>query len=162
MNQEPSATDALHARLQTIEDIEEIRKLKARYCQACDDDHNPVKLGPLFAEDGTWEAAVTGRAEGRSAIQELLASVGTSGRILRSAHNVFNPIIEVDGNNATGDWRLLMLYTGIYPNGDLHYSRIIGWYKDNYRKIDGQWYIQSLFCHVEENAPYAITQPDAE
>ena len=79
-------------RLQVLEDIEAIRKLKAAYCQACDDDHNPQRLAPLFAEDGTWEASSMGRAEGRTAIAEMLGAVGTSGRIRNSAHNVMNPI----------------------------------------------------------------------
>ncbi len=43
----------LEQRIQVLEDIEAIRKLKALYCAACDDDHNPDKLGPLFAQDAT-------------------------------------------------------------------------------------------------------------
>ena len=59
------------SRLQTLEDIEAIRTLKYRYCQACDDDHNPDKLGPLFTEDARWEASTMGPAEGRQGIQKL-------------------------------------------------------------------------------------------
>ncbi len=143
-------------RLQVLEDVEEIRKLKARYCQACDDDHNPDKLGPLFTEDAVWEATVMGKAEGRAAIQKMLGDLGKSGTIRNSAHNVMNPVIEVNGDTATGDWRLVMLYTGIYPNGELHYTRIIGWYKEQYARVDGRWYIKDLFCQVEESAPYLL------
>ena len=148
------------ARLLKLEDIEAIRQLKFRYCQACDDDHNPERLGPLFAEDATWEAAVTGRAEGREAIQKLLGAVGESGRIRNSAHHAINPIITVDGDTATGEWRLIMLYTGINQDGSLHFSRIIGWYDEKYVRVDGQWYIQSLYCEVEESAPYALAPQD--
>lgn len=148
-------------RLQVLEDIEEIRKLKARYCQACDDDHNPERLGPLFAEDATWEASSMSRAEGRAAIQQLLGDLGRSGTIRNSAHNAMNPVIEVAGDEATGDWRLIMLYTGVSPNGALHYSRIIGWYKETYRRIEGRWHIQSLYCQVEEAAPYLLA-PSAD
>ena len=148
-------------RIQVLEDIEEIRKLKARYCQACDDDHNPEKLGPLFTEDAIWEASVVGKAEGRAAIQKLLGDIGTSGTIRNSAHNAINPIIEVNGDEATGEWRLIMLYTGIYPNGELHYSRIIGGYREQYRRIEGVWQIYRMYCDVEESAPYqlATAQP---
>ena len=152
------------ARLERLEDFEAIRQLKARYCAACDDDHNPAALGPLFAEDATWEAAVTGRAEGRAQIQALLGSVGTSGRIRNSAHHAINPIIDLNGDRATGHWRLIMLYTGRHPSGELHYSRIIGWYKEEYvclpERDKRRWYIQNLFCHVEEAAPYALA-PEA-
>ena len=152
--------DTAH-RLQVLEDIEAIKKLKARYCQACDDDHNPDKLGPLFAEDATWEASTMGKAEGREAIKTMLGAVGTSGTIRNSAHNAINPIIEVDGDHATGDWRLIMLYTGIYPDGSLHFSRIIGWSKETYVRVEGVWLFQSLYCQVEEAAPYQLAEQPA-
>lgn len=146
----------MQQRLQVLEDIEAIRKLKARYCAACDDDHNPVTLATLFAEDASWEASSMGRAEGRQAIAELLGSVGTSGRIRRSAHNVFNPIIEVDGDQATGAWRLIMLYTENLEGGGARYQRIIGTYDERYVRVDGEWLFKSLYCQVEESAPYAV------
>ena len=143
------------SRLRVLEDVEEIRRLKARYCAACDADHDPALLGPLFAEDATWEASVTGRAEGRAEIQKLLGAVGTSGRIRRSAHNVFNPIIEVSGDHATGQWRLVMLYTENLEDGGHRFQRIIGRYDERYRRVDGEWLFESLLCTVEENGPYA-------
>ena len=146
----------IQTRLQRIEDIEAIKQLKAAYCQACDDDHNPDRLGPLFAQDAVWEASSVGRAEGREAIQKLLGDIGRSGTIRNSAHNVMNPIITVDGDTAEGEWRLIMLYTGIYPNGEHHFSRIIGWYKERYARIGGRWLIQDLYCQVEESAPYLL------
>jgi len=148
----------LAARISVLEDIEKIRKLKALYCQACDDNHNPDKLGPLFAPDATWEASSMGLAQGRKQIQKLLGDLGASGTIRNSAHNAINPIIEVDGNSATGHWRLIMLYTGIYPDGTLHFSRIIGWYQETYTKIDNNWHFQTLYCQVEEAAPYQVDQ----
>lgn len=149
-------TTDLAQRVQALEDIESIRKLKALYCAACDDDHNPQKLGELFAQDATWEASSVGRADGREAIQTLLGGIGTSGTIRNSAHNAINPVIEVDGDTATGHWRLIMLYTGIYPDGAIHFSRIIGWYKEAYARIDGRWQFTSLYCEVEEAAPYQL------
>ena len=102
-----------------------------------------------------------GRAEGRDAIAKMLGDLGASGVIRNSAHNVFNPIIEVEGDTATGHWRLLMLYTGIYEDGSLHYSRIIGWYDERYARINGRWQFTSLYCQVEESAPYVLaTSPD--
>ncbi len=148
-------------RLDQLEAIEAIRKLKARYGQACDDDHNPDKLAPLFTEDAVWEASTMGRAEGRDAIAEMLGALGRSGTIRNSAHNFMNPIIEVSGDEATGDWRLIMLYTGRYPDGSLHFSRIIGWYREQYRRVDGCWYIHRLHCEVEEAAPYLLAPEHA-
>ena len=102
-----------------------------------------------------------GPAHGRENIQKLLGDLGASGVIRNSAHNMMNPIIEVNGDTATGRWRLIMVYTGIHPNGDLHYTRIIGWYKDTYVRQNGEWLIQTLFCQVEESAPYQLANPSA-
>lgn len=146
----------LEQRIQVLEDIEAIRKLKALYCAACDDNHNPEKLGPLFAEDATWEATVMGKAEGREAIKAYLAAVGTSGRIRNSAHHAINPVIDVQGDMATGHWRLIMLYTENLGTEQVRYQRIIGWYRESYvRTIEG-WKFQTLFCQVEESAPYSM------
>ena len=149
-------SEELASRIQVLEDIEAIKKLKALYCAACDDDHNPAKLGELFAEDATWEASTMGRANSRKEIQSMLGALGKSGTIRNSAHNAINPVIDVDGDNATGHWRLIMLYTGIYPNGEIHFSRIIGWYQEQYARIEGRWQFKSLYCEVEEAAPYQL------
>lgn len=146
----------LEQRIQVLEDIESIRKLKAMYCAACDDNHNPDKLGPLFAQDATWEATVMGKAEGREAIKAFLAAVGTSGRIRNSAHHAINPIIDVDGDRATGHWRLIMLYTENLGAGEVRYQRIIGWYRESYVRTAEGWKFQTLFCQVEESAPYSM------
>ncbi|MEQ8689739.1 MAG: nuclear transport factor 2 family protein [Pseudomonadales bacterium] len=151
--------ETLAAKIQRMEDIEAIRTLKYRYCQACDDDHNPAKLRPLFTEDATWEASTMGPAHGREAIAKLLGDLGQSGTIRNSAHNALNPIITVEGDTARGEWRLIMLYTGVYPSGELHYSRIIGWYNETYQRTSEGWQIKSLYCQVEEAAPYLLA-PD--
>jgi hypothetical protein len=146
----------LALRIRVLEDLEAIRKLKARYCAACDDSHNPETLGTLFAEDATWEATGMGRAVGRAAIQEKLGAVGRSGRIRNSAHHAINPILDVDGDRATGHWRLIMLYTANQPDGSLQWLRIIGEYRERYVRIGGEWRFESLACTVEEHAPYAL------
>lgn len=146
----------LAERLQRLEDIEAIRVLKARYCQACDDDHDPEALTALFTEDGVWEASISGPHEGHEAIRGYFSALRASGRIRNSAHNAFNPIIEVDGDEATGHWRLLMLYS--VATGDaVEYFRIIGWYRERYRRVDGQWRFSRLYCQVEEHGAYPAT-----
>ena len=147
---------SIEERVRVLEDIEAIRKLKARYCAACDDNHNEATLGTLFAEDATWEASNMGLAAGRKAIQEKLGAVGKSGRIRNSAHHAINPIIEVDGDRATGHWRLIMLYTANEPGGVTQWLRIIGFYRERYVRVGGEWLFQSLACEVEEHAPYAL------
>jgi uncharacterized protein (TIGR02246 family) len=149
-------TESLEARIRRLEDIEAIRQLKARYCQACDDDHNPDRVAACFAQDGLWEGRNTGvHARGHDAIRQFMAGVRGSGRMRISAHMVTNPIITVTGDTAVGHWRLLMLYTGRTASGGPQYHRIIGFYDEEYARVAGQWLIQALRVTVQENGPYA-------
>ncbi len=154
------STATLEQRLDRMESIEAIKQLKARYCAGCDDDHNPDTLAALFEDDAVWEATSNGRFEGVAAIRGFFSDLRASGRIRNSAHHAINPIIEVDGDRATGHWRLIMLYTANVPGG-VQYLRIIGWYRERYRRSNGRWRFQSLYCEVEEHAPYPIEAPIA-
>ena len=150
------STATLEQRLDRLESIEAIKQLKARYCAGCDDDHNPDTLAALFEDDAVWEATSNGRYEGIAAIRGFFSDLRASGRIRNSAHHAINPIIEADGDLATGHWRLVMLYTANVPGGGVQYLRIIGWYRERYRRSNGRWRFQSLYCEVEEHAPYPV------
>jgi uncharacterized protein (TIGR02246 family) len=149
MNQADFAT-----RLQRLEDIEAIRRLKARYCAACDAGHDGDAIATLFAPDGVWEAPGITRAEGGDAIRAYMGAVAASG-IRNSAHNVMNPVIDVDGDVATAHWRLVMLYTAV-RDGEPRWYRIIGWYRDTLERHAGEWRFRHLFCQVEENGEYRL------
>ena len=130
--------------------------MKARYCQACDDDHNPDRVAACFVEDGLWEGRNIGvHARGRAAIKAYFAGVRANARIRNSAHIVTNPIITVTGDTATGEWRLVMLHTSRTPDGGLRYHRIIGFYVDDFVRGDGAWLFGSMRVTVEEAGPYA-------
>lgn len=146
-------------RLDRLESIEAIKQLKARYCAGCDDDHNPESLAALFHLDAVWESTTNGRYEGIDAIRGFFADLRASQRIRNSAHHAINPIIDVSGDSATGHWRLIMLYTANVPDGGVQYLRIVGWYRETYRRTGGVWRFQSLYCEVEEHAPYAVEDP---
>jgi len=94
--------EGIERRLTRIEDIEAIKQLKARYCEICDDDHNPERIASVFAEDGIWESAEFGTAKGHADIRKLFQ--GFQKLIEFSQHNVMNPIIDVQGDRATGEW----------------------------------------------------------
>lgn len=156
------------ARLQRLEDIEEIRLLKAQYCAACDSDHDPELVVPLFTEDAIWEATDIAHCSGHAEIRAYMAGLRASGRIRNSAHHAINPQIQVDGDRATGHWRLIMLYTANPSDPtsrtelDVEHFRIIGWYDERYTRVDGAWRIQHLACTVEESGPYALAPTPSE
>ena len=153
------STSALQERLQRLEDIEAIRLLKAEYCAGCDDDHNPERLAALFVDDGIWEVAgaarVETRNEGTTVIRDWFQALRDSKRMLRTAHNVFNPSIRIDGDDAYGHWRLIMLYTAATDDSAERYQRIIGWYREHYVRVEGRWRYKHLYCQVEEPGPYS-------
>jgi len=94
--------EGIERRLTRMEDIEAIKQLKARYCEICDDDHNPERIASVFAEDGIWESAEFGTAKGHADIRKLFQ--GFQKLIEFSQHNVMNPIIDVQGDRAIGEW----------------------------------------------------------
>jgi hypothetical protein len=59
----------LERRIRVLEDIETIKKLKARYCALCDEHFDADGLAVLFTEDAVWDRGALGCYRGRKAIQ---------------------------------------------------------------------------------------------
>ncbi len=142
----------LLARVQVLEDIEEIRKLKAAYCAACDDDHNGDRVADLFIEEGGVWGSGGSLCNGLDEIRAFMFGIRSAGFMARSAHQVFNPVIEVDGDSATADWRFLMMYT--VAGRDDAFVRIIGRYEDEYVRTADGWRFKTLIPIVEERGEY--------
>ena len=133
----------LERRLTRMEDIEAIKQLKARYCDICDDDHNPAKITTLFVEDGIWEAGGFGKAQGHEGIRELFQ--GFQKMISVSQHMVVNPLIEVNGNTAKGTWYFLGPFT-FRKNNEAKWQAVK--YEDDYVKVNGEWKYKHLRAHI--------------
>ena len=104
----------LEARIQRLEDIESIRALKARYCMYCDDNYDVEGLASLFTEDAIWDGGIRGKAIGRDGIREFFQHAPE--RLPFAVHMVMNPLIEVNGDEATGVWYLFQACT--YARGE--------------------------------------------
>ena len=142
-------TEEVEKRITILEDIEEIKKLKARYCAVCDDNHNPDQITTLFAEDGIWEGADLGAHQGHGAIRKLFESFRD--RISFSQHNVMNPIIEVNRDHAKASWYFLGPFT--FRKGNRAYW-LAARYEDDYVKVNGEWKFQHLRAIGRMAAPY--------
>jgi len=129
----------LEQRITRLEDIEAIKQLKARYCEICDDMHNPDRVIKLFAEDGIWESPDFGRAQGHQAIHALFAKFRDMFSF--SQHNIMNPIIEVSGNRAKAMWYIMGPWTYSESKEEKWFALR---YDDDYVKIDGAWKYQHL------------------
>jgi hypothetical protein len=143
----------IETRLRAIEDRNEITDLKARYINACDGgwnraSHNADIVASVFALDGTWEAEGFPRVEGREAIRQLFRSFGRQAPF--SFHCVSNPLIEVIGDEARGEWHLSELFTndqGVECWGG-------GIYSDTFVRADGGWLISAMSVRYAFIGPY--------
>jgi len=134
--------EELGKKLQVLEDIEAIKKLKARYAQACDDNYNPEVLEKMFTEDAVWDGGEGfGVHRGRKAIKEFFAGVSKS--LTFAIHYAIAPDITVEGDKAYGKWYLFM--TGTQDGTKAFWAG--GFYEDEYAKVGGKW----LFSRVKAN-----------
>ena len=67
---DPARIERLERRLQTLEDAEAIRNLKARYAALCDQQYDADGLAALFTDDASWDSPGLGRFDGREAIRK--------------------------------------------------------------------------------------------
>ena len=128
----------LDLRLKVLEDIEEIKVLKRRYCAYCDD-FDADRIASLFTEDAVWDGGTRGRMEGREQIRSEFQRAPQW--MTFAVHMVMNPIIEVNGDTAKGTWYLFQ------PNTLADGNRAI-WgsarYDEDYVRVDGHWMFQNL------------------
>jgi hypothetical protein len=144
----------LAQKIAKLEAIEDIKKLKSRYAQACDDGYNPVTMRTIFTEDATWDAGPAfGRHEGIDAICEFFAEVSSS--ISWALHYMMAPEIEVadDVKSGTGTWYIWMPFTAVGEDGD-QAAWVGGIYKDEYRLEPDGWRISNLNADLQIMSPY--------
>jgi hypothetical protein len=136
----------LEQKIQELIDIEEIKRLKARYCFGCDGipslDINKNRqvdfelVASLFTEDATLEGV--GRCRGREAIREYYKGIQ---RLPLAIHSVTTPLIEVRGDTATGKWHgIIPLITAEKKVA----AWLIGVYEDDFVRTAGGWKIKKL------------------
>lgn len=146
------ADGGLEARVRRLEDIEAIKQLKARYCAACDDGYDADRLAALFTEDAVWDGGRTfGVVEGREAIRKHFR--GASKRLTIARHQVMNPIVEVDGDDARGHWLLFQPCTSAGPDGE-QAVWLAATYADRYRREPEGWLISRTEIEVAFFTPF--------
>jgi hypothetical protein len=141
-------------RLQRIEDIQEIQKLKARYCHYADtgwegSGSDPNAVAEVFSEDAIYETGPGGTLRGREAIRGVLTNPNMALKL--ALHLALNPVIEVDGDRATGSWRALNALTG--PDGtQALWSG--GRYEEEYVRTPEGWRISFMRRYLAFFTPY--------
>jgi ketosteroid isomerase-like protein len=141
--------EQLERRLRAVEDIEAIKKLKAKYCAACDNQYDPDSLAALFTEEAVWDGGDFGKYEGREAIRTFFR--GASALLPFALHQVMNPLIEVDGDTATGQWYLFQPCTLGEQNQAMW---LAAKYAEEYVRTNGEWQFKSLKVNSQFFTPF--------
>lgn len=160
----------LPARIQLLEDAEEIRWMKAYYAQVCDDKFTGHAARPqaeidaavrpmvdrVFAADAVWGGSPTGDKPviGREAIFQRLRL--SSWRF--AMHYYLNPVIDIDGDRARARWMLWEPCTTAEANQPMWMSAVT--HDDYVRTADG-WRLQTYTVDYKFLTPFdrPWTQP---
>jgi uncharacterized protein (TIGR02246 family) len=121
-----------------MDDIEEIKKLKARYFRGLDSQDWEL-YGSVFAEDVVVDTSKAGGEVVRG--REPMVAYARGLQMVQSVHQGHMPEIELTSSTtATGIWALEDY--NIWPDGSQHH----GWghYLETYEKQDGRWYIKTM------------------
>ena len=134
---------SIEDRLRAMEDVVEIANLKARYTNASDGgwnrpSHNADAVAALFAEDGVWEAEGFPVLEGREAIRTAFAAFSQQAPF--AFHAISNPLIEVNGDTASGEWHLSEAFTD--ADGNEHAAT--GIFNDQFVRVPDGWRIKHM------------------
>lgn len=138
--------------LRRLVDIEAIKQLKARYCQYADSGEHPNEFAELFTETAILDEGEDGIYTGRDSIRQMYLALWPYFKL--NQHLVLNPIIDVSGDEARGDWRLLQLCTTEHPEGDKAFWAC-GFYKEKYRRVGEQWKFEHVEARVHFCCDYA-------
>src|SRR5579863_6500118 len=126
---------SLAARVQRLEDEEEIRNVLVSYSRTLDA-HDFGAYSRLFAKEGEWVGGF-GSVKGPAAIEALMVkSIGTPGKPSSTYHLLTNFLIDVHGDTATAWSR----WTYVTPGPDKKPIMAQGGhYEDTLIRENGQW-----------------------
>ncbi|WP_313693550.1 nuclear transport factor 2 family protein [Halorarum halobium] len=120
-------------------DRSQLERIHYEYIRAVDDGE-PESLANLFAPNGTF--ALGDRSfEGREEIREFLES-SAANRPAAYQHLATNPIITVEGDEATARWSYVLLKADDPDHGDGEWA--MGTHDVEYGKHGGEWKMDRL------------------
>ena len=130
---------AVHAALDRLVAIEDIKQLKARFMRCVDTKDLPCLRDEVFAPGAEIHFKGTDydiSAAGWTAIEKFYQGAFTPTKF--GMHHAHTPEITVEGETARGTWYLHDIFVNLDENWTLQGSAL---YDDSYAKIDGRWRI---------------------
>ena len=142
----------LDRRVERLEDVEAIKRLKAEYAAACDRSYDATAVADLFVEDGVWESNVLGTYRGRAAIYGFID--GSERETPWIVHIITNARIDVapSGESASGAFSLLEISTVTDEHSAAGGDSVVSTatYDDTFVKRDGRWYFQHVIANWQQ------------
>jgi quercetin dioxygenase-like cupin family protein len=139
-------------RLRRLEDIEEIRALKARYCRFSDRGYDgagddPDRVAELFVENGEWQSGGE-PARGQEAIRDRF--VKFQELLPFAVHIATTPEIVVEEDRATATWY------GVIPAVEAGRQAvwIVGRYTEDLVRTETGWRFARMRFDAAFRAPY--------
>jgi hypothetical protein len=128
---------ALEEAIRALLDREEIKSLPNRYCHAVWQGDSQLYT-TLFADDGVVTESGLGvdrKIVGRHDLEAFAASASGERKPRPFVHN---HVVElVDGTHAAGH-----AYVEVFDGMDGYVRNVVGWYRDEYVKVNGEWKFQ--------------------
>ncbi len=125
----------LEQRIEKLEAESAIRKLKARYLNACDE-KDPVGMRACFTENAVCDYPPLGKFNVDGLIQ-IFTDMAINSNIV-DTHQAHNAEITVDGDQATAKWNFSY---SMYDPDTKSYRLLAAFYHDKYQKTDQGWLI---------------------
>jgi hypothetical protein len=134
----PEGQESYEARLQRLEDREEIRQLTMDYGRFLDQ-RDWASFSQLFAEkEGEWTGGM-GSAKGSQAVRKLMEdTIGqSSGAVSPANFHIFtNQVIHPDGDRATAATKWMFVVQGADNRPQ---TVFLGHYEDSMVRENGRW-----------------------
>jgi uncharacterized protein (TIGR02246 family) len=134
----------------TESELRQLHELAHRYAHACDT-HDGAEFADIFTEDGVIispRSTMTSREQISSVIPPALKSM-----YLRTMHMVFNNLVWINGDTATGETYCQAHHITKQPDGTVSDYIMSIIYDNQYRKVEGRWY----FSHRKLNLKWSKT-----
>jgi hypothetical protein len=131
------------------EDREKVRELFARFCHSFDEGRFEEWVG-TFTPDGVFDSPVVGRHGGRDGLLKFTRDLTASSMgEVKQRHIVTNLSMNLEANRGT---TLCNLTVYVTSNGATQLL-LIGGYRTEVRKIDGEWYFVNVTPFVDTRTP---------
>ena len=150
----------LEYRLQRFEDLEAIRRLKHyNYCHCVDRAVAGISSAidetiSHFTDDVVADFTGFPLAEGKEAVADFYAR-GVPSILSYSQHHVFNELIDIDGDQATGLWYVHcpVNFTEASPLGKVAPGLVMGRYEEQYVREEGVWKWRRIVALLDVVSP---------